>query len=154
MFLLLDSNSKKMFSVSCRKHWEKEDEKPLTVSLIPLINSLYLCLHCGRTAAKFCSRSMTFSKCFLKRWLLISDINECLENTAKCNQYCHNTNGSYFCSCQQGYKLDSDTHTCLGKKLRFECVIVWPNGLTYSKKSCPRYRPSGPGYYDAKIYWQ
>lgn len=41
------------------------------------------------------------------------DINECHELTSKCNQYCHNTNGSYFCHCQLGYKLASDNHTCL-----------------------------------------
>lgn len=41
------------------------------------------------------------------------DIDECAEQSSKCNQYCHNTNGSYHCSCQQGFKLDTDQRTCI-----------------------------------------
>ena len=38
------------------------------------------------------------------------DINECAENTHGCeskpNQGCHNTNGSFECSCELGYTKD------------------------------------------------
>ena len=66
------------------------------------------------------SRSVDFSIPFLRGCFLFffffSDIDECLEGTSKCNQYCHNSDGGYFCSCQQGYTLDSDKHTCVGKE--------------------------------------
>ena len=32
-----------------------------------------------------------------------------------CDQFCENTNGSYKCSCQEGYILDNDGLTCNGK---------------------------------------
>lgn len=89
------------------------------------------------------SRSVDFSIPFLRGWFLfISDINECLEGTAKCNQYCHNSDGGYFCSCQQGYTLDSDKHTCVGKEthllLNFvlNVLLLGPIGR---RNSCPRY---------------
>ena len=49
--------------------------------------------------------------CFMKS--LFSDINECDEGISGCNQTCTNTNGSYICSCYNGYVLDS--HSCNGK---------------------------------------
>ena len=46
---------------------------------------------------------------------LLSDINECDEGISGCNQTCTNTNGSYICSCYNGYVLDADDHSCNGK---------------------------------------
>ena len=46
---------------------------------------------------------------------LLSDINECDEGISGCNQTCTNTNGSYICSCFDGYVLDADGHSCNGK---------------------------------------
>ena len=43
------------------------------------------------------------------------DINECSEGTAGCAHICTNTIGSYVCSCDQGYRLESDGRTCNGK---------------------------------------
>mgnify|MGYP002385252594 FL=1 len=43
---------------------------------------------------------------------ICEDINECRER-AVCDHYCRNTRGSYECSCQENYLLDSDKHTCL-----------------------------------------
>lgn len=45
------------------------------------------------------------------------DINEC-EMTVDndCTQVCTNTNGSYICSCNQGFVLTNST-MCEGKKL-------------------------------------
>lgn len=37
--------------------------------------------------------------------LLSSDINECESNNGHCEQHCHNTQGSYRCSCEEGYDL-------------------------------------------------
>lgn len=36
--------------------------------------------------------------------IVSSDIDEC--KFKPCSDYCHNTIGSYYCSCQEGYKLD------------------------------------------------
>jgi len=40
------------------------------------------------------------------------DINECVNST--CEQNCNNTIGSYDCSCDEGYSLAMDVHSCLG----------------------------------------
>ena len=43
-----------------------------------------------------------------------ADINECAEEVDSCSQICNNTIGSYECSCENGYRLDPDGHTCNG----------------------------------------
>ena len=42
------------------------------------------------------------------------DIDECSKGISGCTQGCINSVGSYFCTCQTGYYLDSDNTTCLG----------------------------------------
>ena len=44
-----------------------------------------------------------------------SDINECDEGIDGCDHNCTNTEGSFECTCDIGYKLDSNSSTCLGK---------------------------------------
>ena len=44
-----------------------------------------------------------------------TDIDECSEGTDRCSQNCHNTVGSYTCSCSTGYRLNADGVTCDGK---------------------------------------
>ena len=36
------------------------------------------------------------------------DVNECSNNNGNCSQICVNTIGSYYCSCNNGYALNSD----------------------------------------------
>ena len=43
-----------------------------------------------------------------------SDIDECLSNNGGCHHNCHDSDGSYTCSCNDGYQLNSDGHTCEG----------------------------------------
>ena len=43
------------------------------------------------------------------------DMNACNRGTAGCSQICNNTLGSYICSCNSGYTLDADNHTCNGE---------------------------------------
>ena len=45
------------------------------------------------------------------------DINECEHNLGKClNGKCINTDGSYMCACNEGYKLNPENHReCIGK---------------------------------------
>ena len=45
------------------------------------------------------------------------DVNECLSGNGGCTQNCSNTAGSYQCYCDEGYKLSSDDHTCVGTML-------------------------------------
>ena len=45
---------------------------------------------------------------------LILDANECDSNHGGCNHTCNNTDGSFVCSCDSGYTLDSDKLGCLG----------------------------------------
>jgi fibulin 1/2 len=44
-----------------------------------------------------------------------SDIIECEEQTDRCAQNCTNSAGSYTCSCDSGYRLQSDGYSCNGK---------------------------------------
>ena len=43
-----------------------------------------------------------------------SDVDECLSNNGGCNHNCHDSDGSYTCTCNNGYLLGSDGRTCEG----------------------------------------
>ena len=49
------------------------------------------------------------------RFTKISDVDECSEELHRCHQTCHNSVGSYACSCDSGYRLDGDGLTCNGR---------------------------------------
>ena len=60
------------------------------------------------------------------------DINECVEETDGCAQNCTNTIGSYICSCNTGYSLDSDRHSCYGKFVHcHDLHTSWDNGILH-----------------------
>ena len=44
--------------------------------------------------------------------MFFADINECTEGTDRCAQNCHNTIGTYTCSCNAGYTLNADGRGC------------------------------------------
>ena len=44
-----------------------------------------------------------------------SDINECSTNPCPANSRCQNTVGSYTCTCNFGYQLNTETKQCEGK---------------------------------------
>lgn len=48
-------------------------------------------------------------------FLHLVDINECAVNNSGCDHLCENTNGSFVCSCDAGYALNSDGYQCHGK---------------------------------------
>ena len=50
---------------------------------------------------------------------ITTDINECAPNggLGPCDQFCTNTNGSFFCSCSPGYMHILSQYSCTGKKL-------------------------------------
>lgn len=47
---------------------------------------------------------------------ILTDVPECLVNNGGCQHghYCHNTKGSYYCSCRTGFRLKPDRHNCEG----------------------------------------
>jgi hypothetical protein len=51
----------------------------------------------------------------LTYWTLITDIDECQEETHQCALTCNNTIGSYVCQCNAGYSLGIDEIACFGK---------------------------------------
>ena len=53
-----------------------------------------------------------------------SDINECEEQTDRCTQDCTNSAGSYTCSCNSGYRLQSDGFSCNGKFQVVSAVLI------------------------------
>ena len=44
----------------------------------------------------------------------VTDVDECSEGAHNCDQLCTNIVGSFTCSCNTGYTLDSDGRTCIG----------------------------------------
>ena len=60
--------------------------------------------------------------------MLISDVNECLNDNGDCNHICINTYGSHYCKCNSnGYALLADDRTCIGMYVSFHQSI---NNLT------------------------
>ena len=52
------------------------------------------------------------------------DIDECAQNATLCGQLCVNTDGSYFCSCEDGYELVEGTTQCRGEKITYICKYL------------------------------
>ena len=46
---------------------------------------------------------------------ICTDINECEDGISGCQHICKNTFGSFDCSCNPGYTLNSDNKSCIGK---------------------------------------
>uniref|UniRef100_A0A2C9K971 Uncharacterized protein n=1 Tax=Biomphalaria glabrata TaxID=6526 RepID=A0A2C9K971_BIOGL len=65
-----------------------------------------------------------------------TDINECARSgNGGCEQVCNNTEGSYFCSCQDGYALDEDKKSCNPTK----CPLLTPPEFAkFTTKVCTR----------------
>ena len=59
----------------------------------------------------------------------LADFNEC-DVDGTCSQNCHNTNGSYHCSCVEGYELKADERGCkaLGKN-KLELIFSMQKNL-------------------------
>ena len=39
---------------------------------------------------------------------------ECETSDNDCDQHCHNSHGSYYCTCDFGYVLETDGRSCIG----------------------------------------
>ena len=43
-----------------------------------------------------------------------ADVDECATANGGCEHNCHNTEGSFYCSCNDGYELLADNMSCIG----------------------------------------
>ena len=61
-------------------------------------------------------------------FLIRTDINECAVNSS-CDHDCHNTPGSFLCSCRFGYRLADDGLSCEGQLfhtvISLECFLLF-----------------------------
>ena len=48
--------------------------------------------------------------------VIITDVDECLDNNGSCSHDCINTEGSYYCECPAGYTLQPNKRNCEGKQ--------------------------------------
>ena len=63
----------------------------------------------------------------------VTDIDECSQGTTECNQDCINMNGSYNCSCYDGYEPHLDNTTlCVGMQFN----IVFSDRIIRLQNEC------------------
>ena len=55
------------------------------------------------------------------------DIDECVEGSDGCTHNCTNTVGGYACTCNDGFELESNNHTCTGD----DCMLIYVEIATY-----------------------
>ena len=57
------------------------------------------------------------------------EINECASSSSPCEHSCTNTDGSFQCSCNNGYLLDDDGRSCDGMFMYLVmenmCYSIW-----------------------------
>lgn len=59
------------------------------------------------------------------------DVNECSPSNGGCGGACVNTDGSYTCSCDAGYVLNTDKHACNGKWIHTFILITIKRPLSH-----------------------
>ena len=65
---------------------------------------------------------------------ILTDIDECAQDTHNCskeNALCHNSEGSFNCTCKPG--LSGDGHNCTGTEIML--VVIFRRKPIFSKKS-------------------
>lgn len=55
----------------------------------------------------------------------LSDIDECTIENGGCSEACINTNGSYTCTCTNGYQLGNDGKSCYSMYLPYSWLRVY-----------------------------
>lgn len=93
-------------SDTCKNNWEIDIEKKIySIKTFCVISADW-----DRPNRKFLITSHLFD----------IDVDECAENRDRCrNGQCTNTQGGYFCTCNEGYELTPDKSTCVGKYMYF-----------------------------------
>ena len=72
--------------------------------------------------------------CYCMLFALLTDINECRENTSMCEHNCVNIDGGYNCTCESEHTLATDFYNCLGKlNLRTHCHL---SHLEFENEKC------------------
>lgn len=72
---------------------------------------------CHRTRDKQRIMAIVFIYLCALLLIILADIDECKrEDNGGCAHNCTNTDGSYYCNCTSGYKLNDDRRNCSGKK--------------------------------------
>ena len=54
-----------------------------------------------------------------------SDIDECEQGSDGCDHNCTNTVGRYYCTCMDGYELESDNYTCTGDECTYTYIHLY-----------------------------
>ena len=56
---------------------------------------------------------------------ILADVNECSQELCsdKENSACENTEGSFRCKCEEGFRMSADRTTCEGKKTNFNITF-------------------------------
>ena len=61
------------------------------------------------------SFACTHCTCVFTVCVCCADVNECLDRNGGCNQGCNNTEGSFYCYCNEGHTLHSNGFFCEGE---------------------------------------
>ena len=62
--------------------------------------------------------------------IIATDIDECAEYNDDCEHNCTNTNGSYYCTCDENYTLDEDGRNCTKHTICDNILcIAWDNPI-------------------------
>ena len=81
--------------------------------------SIYRSTHQSALLKKSCVWKLWIEYCSVTdRWsysFYFTDVNECNTGVHLCEHKCHNTPGSYGCSCFHGYRQRADMRTCEGR---------------------------------------
>ncbi|XP_063979523.1 protein tolkin [Diachasmimorpha longicaudata] len=85
--------------------------------------------------------------------VFFTDMDECAINNGGCQHECHNTIGSYECSCHNGFKLHENGHDCKEGGCKYEITspvgtITSPNYPEYypARKDCVWHFTTTPGH--------
>ncbi|CAH1781847.1 unnamed protein product [Owenia fusiformis] len=73
--------------------------------------------HAGRSHCNRCDSGFITEKDGALSPKDCKDVDECTRDNGGCDQVCRNTVGSYICSCESGFRLASDGHTCTSSNL-------------------------------------
>lgn len=99
-------SNKKIISVLCGKKNLEELQSSVNPTLVSLPGG---CL----SLSFYSDYSNTKRHTGFRGFYTDKDYDECRDDPDnQCTQFCHNYIGGYYCSCQHGYHLDKDKHTC------------------------------------------
>ena len=83
---------------------------PLDPTSVPVL-TVHINFQVMEKRAMVCLKSMSFPWL----WIIFSiDVDECSKGSHNCDQICTNTDGSFTCSCEPGFKLSTDRKSCIG----------------------------------------